>query len=77
MLSRFVSGSGPLDGDPVWVDIQGAALRAAYGDVYAISATVTAAEEPSRGLILSRPHLVKQLGAVAPTRYAELLSLVN
>jgi PAS domain S-box-containing protein len=35
-----------LDGDPVWVDTQGAVLRAAYGDVYAISATVTAADQP-------------------------------
>jgi len=34
------------DGVPVWVDIQGAALQTAAGEVYAISATVTAAEAP-------------------------------
>ena len=33
-----------LDGSPVWVDIQGAALQTAKGEVYAISATMTAAE---------------------------------
>jgi len=31
------------DGFPVWVDIRGAALQTAAGEVYAISATVTAA----------------------------------
>ena len=34
------------DGFPVWVDIQGAMLQTAAGEVYAISATVTAAESP-------------------------------
>jgi len=33
-----------LDGSPVWVDIQGAALHTAKGEVYAISATITAVE---------------------------------
>lgn len=34
-----------VDGNPVLVDIQGNAMRTAKGDVYAISATVTAADE--------------------------------
>src|SRR5215468_10252850 len=34
------------DGFPVWVDIQGAVLQTATGEIYAISATVTAAESP-------------------------------
>lgn len=34
------------DGFPVWVDIQGAPLQTARGEIYAISATVTAAEAP-------------------------------
>ena len=33
-----------LDGSSVWVDIQGAALETAKGEVYAISATITAVE---------------------------------
>lgn len=31
-----------LDGSLVWVDVQGAALQTARGEVYAISATITA-----------------------------------
>jgi len=34
------------DGFPVWVDIQGAPMQTATGEIYAISATVTAAEAP-------------------------------
>ena len=34
------------NGFPVWVDVQGAALQTAAGEIYAISATVTAAESP-------------------------------
>ena len=33
-----------LDGSPVWVDVLGLALETARGEVYAISATITAVE---------------------------------
>jgi len=33
-----------LDGSPVWVDVQGVALQTARGEVYALSATITAVE---------------------------------
>jgi hypothetical protein len=35
-----------VDGSPVGADIQGAALSVAHGNVYAIFATVTAADQP-------------------------------
>jgi PAS domain S-box-containing protein len=40
-----------VDGFEVWADIQGTAIRPARGEIYAISATVTAVEspEPLRG----------------------------
>ena len=33
-----------LDGSPVWVEVQRAPLQTARGEVYAISATITAAQ---------------------------------
>lgn len=55
-VQRILAGQGAVrpkpfrirlrrsDGFPVWADIQGTILQTATGEVYAISATVTAAE---------------------------------
>jgi PAS domain S-box-containing protein len=36
------------DGTPIWADVRGTAMRPARGDIYAISATVTAVKSDTR-----------------------------
>ena len=36
-----------MNGKPIWVDVQPAPMRVPHGDVYAVTATVTAAEPES------------------------------
>ena len=37
-----------VDGTPIWADIQGNAMHPAHGEVYAISATITAIQPNTR-----------------------------